>query len=60
MKIRYARFGKLFLIFRVAPKFIHGDFFTEDVSQADIIFAYVPRLFLPHIEEKLRKEMKPG
>lgn len=30
---------------------------TTDISKADVIFIYVPRILLPQLKEKLQKEL---
>jgi hypothetical protein len=41
-------------------RFLRGDIFAADISEADIVYAYLPRVLLPALAAKLRKELKPG
>lgn len=60
LKIACAKFENLFHIHRYRISFLKTDFFAADISKADIIFIYVPRVLLPELEKKLQKELKKG
>ncbi len=40
--------------------FVKEDIFDADISQADVVYVYLPRPMLPAVEEKLQKELKSG
>src|SRR3989344_6277290 len=53
--------SKLRSLFRAnRPKFLKGELFKADVSQADFIFIYLPKELMPSLENKLQKELKTG
>jgi hypothetical protein len=45
---------------RDMPIFVKGDIFKEEVSEADVVFIYLPRPLLADIEKKLKNELRPG
>ena len=42
------------------PQFIRGNFFTRDLSRADIIFCYLMPSAMAKLKEKFERELKPG
>ena len=40
--------------------FLKKDIFLTDVSKADFVYVYVPRILLPELAVKLKKELHPG
>lgn len=40
--------------------FVQADFFTVDVSKADVVYVYLKPSIMPKAQDKLKKELKPG
>ncbi len=40
--------------------FVHGDFFTADLAQADVVTLYLSPSLNTELEPKLRRELRPG
>lgn len=40
--------------------FMKGDIFKTDISKADLVYVYIPRVLLPKLATKLKKELRPG
>lgn len=54
-------FSRVIALFRGQnAKFLTGDIFAADVSQADIVYMYLDISLMPRLEQKLRKELKSG
>jgi trans-aconitate methyltransferase len=53
-----SRVKSIFL--KIHPKFLTADLFKTNVSQADIVYIYLPRELMPRLQNKLRQELKPG
>jgi len=45
---------------RKRVRIIRGDFFKIDLSEADVVFAYLLQNTNDRLKEKLRKELRPG
>ncbi|MBI2577526.1 MAG: class I SAM-dependent methyltransferase [Candidatus Wildermuthbacteria bacterium] len=58
VRILFAKMTALFLLRRV--QFIQKNIFDADISDADIVYAYLWYDLLPPLEKKLRKELKQG
>ncbi len=43
-----------------SPNFLKIDIFKADISRADVVYAYLPSSLMPHLRQKLQKELKPG
>ncbi len=56
-QVRFCRFLQKFWIRRKNLHFIQEDFFTVDISWADILFLYVPRLLLSKLKKVLQAKM---
>jgi hypothetical protein len=54
----WANLANKFHRYKHTPLFLKEDFMKTDISQADIIFIYVPRILLPKLRKKLQKEWK--
>ncbi|MBP6921274.1 hypothetical protein KBB89_01880 [Candidatus Gracilibacteria bacterium] len=53
-----ANLANKFHRYKHAPLFLKEDFMKTDISKADIIFIYVPRILLPKLSKKIQKEGK--
>ncbi|MDE1970671.1 MAG: hypothetical protein KGI50_03800 [Patescibacteria group bacterium] len=40
--------------------FMRGDFFAINLSEADVVYAYLLKELMPELEKKLREELKAG
>ncbi len=56
-QVRFCRFLQKFWFRRKNLQFIQEDFFTVDISWANILFLYVPRLLLPGLQKMLQSKM---
>ncbi len=56
-QVRFCRFLQKFWFRRKNLHFIQEDFLTVDISRADMLFLYVPKILLPGLKKTLRSKM---
>jgi len=59
-QVKFCRFLQKYFIKRKNLFFKQDDFFTTDISWADILFLYVPKVLLPRLQWILQKNMRGG
>src|SRR3989344_838635 len=40
--------------------FVKEDIFKTDISKVDLVYVYIPRVLLPKLATRLKKELRPG